>query len=440
MLTCVLISGSQIKASYIFALAQYYQALADAEANAHGSAIARLMFSEKLVKEASRIANTFPNSPPANANLSSETGPALVEMCKKHLTVVQEKTIEFIKDNDFIYHQSIPNEAALIAPAKLPAAKAIPVGELYQGQDIAKIIGPDIFSKIVPMSVTESASLYDEEKAKLTRAEGERVETAEAEMTTSLDYLKLPHSLNILKGGMDQDLAVDEEFRRWCDEMTGQAPFAHSFKGLISKKERIMGILAQCSKKLDMEESVCEKMRSKHAGDWTQQPSARLTSTLRNDIKNYHAAVEEASTSDAQLSNTLRQYETSFDEMRIAGEQDEADMLYQRAMEQAGASRARGKSVGSPGYEEGNLLDDDFEDGSDSVADKISQVEDLLRKLNLVKRERAQTLKDLKVKVGQIIRNLRIPLTFSGSQRRHFPSFDLEQESHYESRTPSFQD
>ena len=96
-------------------------------------------------------------------------------------------------------------------------------------------------------------------------------------------------------------------------------------------------------KQLDMEESVCEKMRSKYGGEWTQQPSSRLTSTLRTDARSYRAAVEEASTSDAQLYNTFRQHDSDFDEMRSAGETDEADVLYQRAMIKAGAGKKAAK-------------------------------------------------------------------------------------------------
>ena len=146
-------------------------------------------------------------------------------------------------------------------------------------------------------------------------------------------------------------------------------------------------------KHLDMEESVCEKMRSKYGVDWTQQPSSRLTATLRSDIRNYRGAIDEASTSDAQLYNTFRQFESDFDEMRSAGETDEADVLYQRAMIKAGATKGK-----SPGPAQGNLLDDDFIDGP-SVSDQINNVEEIVRKLNLIKRERAQVLKDLKEKV-----------------------------------------
>ncbi|RAL64267.1 hypothetical protein DID88_002159 [Monilinia fructigena] len=350
----------QIKANYMSSLAQYYQALADDDANSHGVAIARLQAAETSSKDANKLANSFPGNVPVNSNFTSETGSTLIEINRRHLTNVQEKLAELIKDNDYIYHQTVPAEASLTVIPKLPAAKAIPVSELYA----------------VPMSVTESASLYDEEKAKLVRAETERVETANSEMAASLDYLRLPGALQVLKGGFDQELSGGEDFRN-C-------------------KDAIVSVLDKSGKQLDMEESVCEKMRSKYEGEWTQQPSSRLTSTLRNDIRNYREALEEAARSDNQLYSKICQHEVDFDEMRSAGELGESDVLFQRALIQVGGKSRN--SAGSPNTREGNLLDDDFDDGKKSVADQIAKVEDILRKLNLVKRERSQVLKDLKEK------------------------------------------
>lgn len=390
----------QVKMNYMTALAHYYQALADDDANAHGSAICRLDVAQNAAKEAGKIAASIPSSPPATSNLASDTSSILADLAKKHILTCQDLSVQLNKDNDFIYHQSIPAEAALSPVPKLPAAKAIPVSELYQGQDIQRIIGPDIFQKIVPMSVTESASLYDEEKAKLTRAESERVEIANDEMAASLDYLKLPNSLNILKGGMDQEVSVDSEFRKWCEDFVGHAPFAEAFDSLNKSKAAIHSALDSAMKSLDMEESVCEKMRTKYGGEWTQQPSSRLTSTLRSDIRNYRGAVEEASMSDSQLYATFRQFESDMDEMRSAGETDEADVLYQRAMIKAGAARANKGNKG-PMDEEGDLLGEIEDEGKASVTQQIAAVEELLRKLSLVKKERAQTLKDLKEKVSR---------------------------------------
>ena len=380
----------------MLSLAQYYQALADDDANSHGIAISRLQVAETAVKEANKLANSFPGNVPANSNLTSETGTSLAEITKRHLTNVQEKLSELIKDNDYIYHQTVPAEAALAVVPKLPAAKAIPVSELYAGQDIQRITGPDIFQKIVPMSVTESASLYDEEKAKLVRAETERVETANSEMAASLDYLRLPGALQVLKGGFDQELTADDEFRSWCDDVANHDSPVSTFNFLQTSKETIITVLDKSSKHLDMEESVCEKMRSKYEGEWTQQPSSRLTSTLRGDIRNYRDALEEAARSDGQLSSKLRQHEVDFDEMRSAGEIGEADVLFQKAMIQIGG---KSRNVGSPIGGEGNLLDDDFDENGLSVMDQVAKVDEILKKLNLIKRERAQVLKDLKEKV-----------------------------------------
>jgi hypothetical protein len=394
----------QTKSAHLSSVAAYYQAIADDEGGLHGVSIARLQFAEKQSTTALGWIKSFPSSIPSSSNLSPDTGTALTEIVRRHLANVQEKLASFIKDNDFIYHQPVPAEAALSAIAKLPAAKAIPVSELYQGQDIQRIIGPDIFQKIVPMSVTESASLYDEEKAKLVRAETEKVETANGEMAASLDYLKLPGSLHILKGGMDQEMTVDEDFRQWCEELAGHEPFRRLFDELQEDKISVLSTLDQCSKQLDMEESVCEKMRSKYGADWTQQPSSRLTSTLRSDIRNYRDTIDKASLSDSQLLVTSRQHEADFEEMCSAGENDEADILFQRAMIKAGAKHGKVRNEQGSPYSpapEGSLLDTDYGEGGVSVVDQIAKVEELLRKLNLVKRERAQILKDLKDKVRQ---------------------------------------
>jgi hypothetical protein len=356
-----------------------------------------LQVAETAIKEANKMASSFPGNVPANSNLTSESGASLVEITKRHLANVQEKLVELVKDNDYIYHQTVPAEAALAVIPKLPAAKAIPVSELYAGQDIQRITGPDIFQKIVPMSVTESASLYDEEKAKLVRAETERVETANSEMAASLDYLRLPGALQVLKGGFDQELTADDEFRTWCDDVANNESPPSTFEMLKSSKEGIVATLDRSSKQLDMEESVCEKMRSKYEAEWTQQPSSRLTSTLRSDIRNYRDALDEAAQSDNQLYQKMRQHEVDFDEMRSAGETGEADVLFQKALFQVGGKSRN--NVGSPASGEGNLLDDDFQDSGPSVMDQVAKVEEILKKLSLIKRERGQVLKDLKEKV-----------------------------------------
>lgn len=388
----------QIKTNLLNSMAQYYQGQADDEANQHGVAVARFEAAEKLAKESERLSRNFPATVPANSNLSAECGGLLQDLSKRQVSTVQDKLREAVKENDFIYHQTVPAEASLPAISKLPASKPIPVSELYAGQDMQRITGPDLFAKIVPMAVTESASLYDEEKAKLIRAETERVDTANGEMAASLDYLRLPGALQVLKGGFDQDIIPDEDFRQWCIDVADHENPGEIFDFLRKEKESIVSTLDSSSKQLDMEESVCEKMRSKYESEWSQQPSSRLTTTLRSDIRNYREALEEAMRSDTQLATKLRQNAPEFDEMRRAAQEGEVDQLFQKAVAQA---RAKGSHVSSPSNVEPNLLDTDFGESGPSVMDQVNKVEDILKKLNLIKRERNQVLKDLKEKVSR---------------------------------------
>ena len=385
-------------------LSQYLQGQAEKSSNSHGSAISRLAIAEREAKEAVRSANSFPHNPPTHSNLSAETGSAMLEIVKRHLAVVTEKLNEFIKENDFIYHQTVPNEAALPQIPKMAAAKAIPVQELYAGQDMQRIIGPDIFSKIVPMSVTESASLYDEEKAKLVRAETEKAELANAEMVAALDYLKLPGAIKLLKHSLEnKELELDDEFRNWCEEMATECPegLERTFEGLKQQKKRITEILDNSSRSLDTEESVCEKMRAKYQDIWTQQPSARLTSTLRDDIRNYRDAIEDAVLSDNQLFSQYRAVRDEIDAMRLAGRngpEDEED-LFRGAIDRVRISSGQSSSGPDSGRSE-SLLDVDDGEGGITVLEQIQVVEELLKKLGLIKRERTNMLKDLKEKVG----------------------------------------
>ena len=393
------LTHSQVKSNLVNSIAQYYQATADEEAGQYGIAVSRLHVANNLAKEADKLAKIFPSSPSPSSNLSADTAGILQDVTKRHLSTVSERLQESAKDNDYIYHHTVPAEASLEAIAKLPAAKPIPVSELYAGQDIQRITGPDLFAKIVPMAVTESASLYDEEKAKLVRAETEKVDTANGEMAASLDYLRLPGALQVLKGGFDQDILPDEDFRQWCDDVANHENPISILEFLRTDKESIVNVLDRCSKQLDMEESVCEKMRSKYENEWTQQPSSGLTTTLRGDIRNYRQALEEAMRSDSQLSTKLRQNEPEFEEMRRAAQEDEVDRLFQKAVAQV---RGKSSQATSPEGTEPNLLDADFEEGGMSVVDQIAKVEEILKRLNQVKRERNQVLKDLKDKVGHL--------------------------------------
>ncbi|KAG7274849.1 hypothetical protein CRUP_012333 [Coryphaenoides rupestris] len=68
------------------------------------------------------------------------------------------------KDNDFIYHETVPSLETLASVKGAPLVKALPVNPTDPS-----VTGPDLFAKLVPMAAHEASSLYSEEKAKLLR-------------------------------------------------------------------------------------------------------------------------------------------------------------------------------------------------------------------------------------------------------------------------------
>lgn len=69
------------------------------------------------------------------------------------------------KDNDFVYHERVPEVGALepIAPVLLAKAQGFDA----RAKDVLQ--GDDLFRRLLPLEVHSAASLYSEEKAKLLR-------------------------------------------------------------------------------------------------------------------------------------------------------------------------------------------------------------------------------------------------------------------------------
>jgi len=152
---------------------------------------------------------------------------------------------------------------------------------------------------------------------------------------------------------------------------------------------------------------VCEKMRAKYQDEWTQQPSSRLTQTLRGDIRSYGDALDTAVNSDNQLWTQYKVVQTDIRDMMEAGrlaDEGDVDALWNSKAGTVKFEQPNGRNGGE------TLLDVDDGEGP-SVMEQIERVEELLKRLNLIKRERAQVLKDLKDKVRSLSPKMMTQLT-----------------------------
>uniref|UniRef100_A0A915KDA5 BRO1 domain-containing protein n=1 Tax=Romanomermis culicivorax TaxID=13658 RepID=A0A915KDA5_ROMCU len=112
-------------------------------------------------------------------------------------SIVSTKLESAKKDNDFVFHERIPNLADLPELKGASLVKPIPFDPL----DV-EISGPDIFQKLIPLSVHQSSSLYSEEKANLLRRVSSQVEEKNQILN---DYL-----LSLQLGNLNLDANSDE--------------------------------------------------------------------------------------------------------------------------------------------------------------------------------------------------------------------------------------
>lgn len=258
------------------AIAQYYRSLAAESESKWGEMVGRIQIAETAIKDAEKQAKSFASgftqSSHPTVTLTQESASALHEITKSHLAVITEKKAQALKDNDMIYHEAVPSEGSLPPLEKLNATKPLPISELYTQSEMQKVIGPDTFQRLIPLSVHESSSLYSEEKAKLVRAEAEKCETANQELASALEFMNLPAGLDKFKNEANgrhvtlDSLAVAPASVKECaDFIQSQEAGGDSIADLIAALDKAKSgskdSLENANLSLDEERSQCETMR-----------------------------------------------------------------------------------------------------------------------------------------------------------------------------------
>ncbi|KAI9491620.1 BRO1-like domain-containing protein [Zychaea mexicana] len=399
----------QVKHKYYQALTQQHKAAFCESEKQFGEQVARLQVSESAAKEASgklatNLIHQIQSSNHANGTISADGGSVLQELAKSLAATSKEKCTSATRDNDMIYHDNVPQESILTPSDRLKAVKPIPMSELYGQNDIGKVIGPDIFASLVPLSVHESASLYSEEKAKLLRTESERCELAEAELKTSLEYMNLPASLEKFRKQEDQSLdelmTPSKEVRQWAEdiaieESADRTSIREIIQTLEGFKRHATQKLDEATLSLDQEMHECEKMRVKYGELWTQQPSSQIAGDFRRDIKNHRQTLEQANISDSEIVQRLDKVSKDIDILKKGSKSSDLERAF---TETASAVLDQG----SQNADTQSLLDLDMtpDNGSgnsnSNMKSKLNSVESALEKLRNIESERKETFQDLR--------------------------------------------
>ncbi|KAM4538739.1 programmed cell death 6-interacting protein isoform 2-T2 [Odontesthes bonariensis] len=194
------------------------------------------------------------------------------------------------KDNDFIYHDRVPEVKDLeqIGKAALVKATAItpPLSQKFS----------DLFEKMVPMAVQQSMSVYNQRKAETVNRLVGSMREATNLCNGVLASLNLPAALEDLSGdSVPQSIA---EKARTVVEQGGLQSIEQLIKDLPELLTRNREILDESLKMLDNEETTDNELRSKFNQRWNRTPSGDLYKPLRAEGANFGNILDKAVNAD----------------------------------------------------------------------------------------------------------------------------------------------
>jgi hypothetical protein len=123
---------------------------------------------------------------------------------------INEKLEVYNKDNDLIYHQTVPIETDVPTIKAMEGSKATDFEKMLKAASCE-----DLFVKIIPMEAHQSMSIYSEKQADVLRYYSEKVQVADEEIRSVFEFSRLPKCLvevsRLLKDGNETQREEERE-------------------------------------------------------------------------------------------------------------------------------------------------------------------------------------------------------------------------------------
>jgi len=169
-----------VKIAYYMCLSLLYRGMQAEDDAKWGSRVAYYKSSLEKLNDAIKSSKALEKTDPMNETLNFT------------LDVVGGKVTIAEKDNEFIYHDKVPEIGVIEKEDGLKGVSLVK-GIPFKVDD-PTVSGGDIFARLVPIEAHEAASLYSEEKAKLLRNYTSRIQ----EKNENLDHFCVALQLDTL--------------------------------------------------------------------------------------------------------------------------------------------------------------------------------------------------------------------------------------------------
>ncbi|KAJ1520851.1 hypothetical protein ONE63_003939 [Megalurothrips usitatus] len=273
-----LVAGKQ---AAFHGLTEYFQGLVAHENKAIGEEISRLEKAVELLKSAQQRSG--------NASLFEE-------LCNKATRALNDAK----KDNDFIYHERIPDYKNLPAVSKAPIAKALPLPPRFS-QNFK-----DLFENLVPVTVHQAMAAYEVRKSEIINGEVSKLRDATNMLNSILASLNLPAALEESQsGGLPQSLV---EKSNAVVGAGGINALDNQIKELPELLQRNRDILDEAERLLKQEQEQDDQLRERFK-TWSRTPSVKLTEAFRANLAKYREIINNAVQADLVVRKKFESHE-----------------------------------------------------------------------------------------------------------------------------------
>ncbi|KAL1501415.1 hypothetical protein ABEB36_006738 [Hypothenemus hampei] len=211
------------------------------------------------------------------------------------MDVVEGKRKAAKNENEFIYHEEVPDLANLQEVKGACLVKGIE----FNIND-PEVSGPDIFERLVPMEAHEASSIYSEKKAEILREFGQKVEIhdqalAEFMSSLQLDILtKMHQATGITQELIDRAASLSAMPRAILDLVDAMARLSNIYHDVEGNLNEIDALLK--------EEEENERSYQESMG---KRPSSIITTDLAREASKYKEAHAKAKESNETLSKAM---------------------------------------------------------------------------------------------------------------------------------------
>lgn len=265
-------------------LAQLYQSLVCRANKAVGEEIARLQLAAEQLRAA---APRLPQAPLLAEQLTRAT---------RHLA-------EATKDNDFIYHERVPDARQLEPVGRAAVAKALPVPARWTAAPPA---GRDLFAALLPAAAHRALAAAQARRAEAVAQEVGALREATQLLNGVLASLNLPACVERQEG---EELPESVRARAAAvREAGGAAALRALMEELPQLLQRNRDILDEAERLLREEEEADAALRAQFGARWGRTPSPQLTEAFRANAAKYRQIIDNAVRADAIVQQKFAQH------------------------------------------------------------------------------------------------------------------------------------